>query len=270
MIMHGTTPRALTGAGLLVVLGLGSFLLPLRPTWAQVEEPREGLAAQAEREDQALLRQNAVREFQAQREKLHAERQKLQEEMERSRAQFEKAMHKFEVGIAQLQEREQNTIRQMERQGRAERQQAEAFPVPTPRPRSPGRERASDTESRLAELERKLDALLTEVQSLRREMRRSGTPRNPGMPTPALPPRPGDRGAPWDGEDPRPHSPRPAVAPVAVPPGAALPPTPARPFAPGASPVAPTPAALPATRPAPPASPDSDPEPPLPEVTPRP
>src|SRR5262249_54419472 len=35
MIMRGTTPRALTGAGLLGLLGLGALLLPLVPSWAQ-------------------------------------------------------------------------------------------------------------------------------------------------------------------------------------------------------------------------------------------
>ncbi len=35
MIMRGTNRRALSAAGLLVVLGLGAVLLPLRPTWAQ-------------------------------------------------------------------------------------------------------------------------------------------------------------------------------------------------------------------------------------------
>ncbi len=35
MILHGSSPRALTGAGALAVLGLGALLLPLLPTWAQ-------------------------------------------------------------------------------------------------------------------------------------------------------------------------------------------------------------------------------------------
>jgi beta-lactamase regulating signal transducer with metallopeptidase domain len=38
MIMRGTTPRALSAAGLLAVLGLGAFLLPLRATWAQTDD----------------------------------------------------------------------------------------------------------------------------------------------------------------------------------------------------------------------------------------
>ena len=39
MIMHGTTPRALSGTGLALVLGLGAVLLPLLPTWAQGQAP---------------------------------------------------------------------------------------------------------------------------------------------------------------------------------------------------------------------------------------
>ncbi|HYT88007.1 MAG TPA: M56 family metallopeptidase, partial [Gemmataceae bacterium] len=39
MIMRGTTPRALTGLGLLALLGLGLLLLPLVPSWAQPPGP---------------------------------------------------------------------------------------------------------------------------------------------------------------------------------------------------------------------------------------
>jgi beta-lactamase regulating signal transducer with metallopeptidase domain len=37
MIMQGTTPRALTWGGLLGLIGLGAFLLPVAPGWAQEE-----------------------------------------------------------------------------------------------------------------------------------------------------------------------------------------------------------------------------------------
>jgi beta-lactamase regulating signal transducer with metallopeptidase domain len=58
MIMRGTTPKALSGLGLLALLGLGALLLPLLPTWAQSDEPLPaadeapavaGLPPQAER-----------------------------------------------------------------------------------------------------------------------------------------------------------------------------------------------------------------------------
>jgi beta-lactamase regulating signal transducer with metallopeptidase domain len=58
MIMRGTTPKALSGLGLLALLGLGALLLPLLPTWAQSDEPPPaadeapavaGLPPQAER-----------------------------------------------------------------------------------------------------------------------------------------------------------------------------------------------------------------------------
>lgn len=39
MILRGTTPRAMGGGGLAVVLGLGAALLPLMPTWAQEPPP---------------------------------------------------------------------------------------------------------------------------------------------------------------------------------------------------------------------------------------
>lgn len=38
MIMRGTTPRALSAAGSLAVLGLAAVLLPFYPTWAQSEQ----------------------------------------------------------------------------------------------------------------------------------------------------------------------------------------------------------------------------------------
>jgi len=38
MIMQGTTPRALTWGGVLGLLGLGTFLLPVAPSWAQEEK----------------------------------------------------------------------------------------------------------------------------------------------------------------------------------------------------------------------------------------
>jgi len=49
MIMQGTTPRALTGTGLLVVLGLSVTLLPMSPSWAQRPEDAEPPAAAPDR-----------------------------------------------------------------------------------------------------------------------------------------------------------------------------------------------------------------------------
>lgn len=45
MIMQGTTPRALTWGGVLGLLGLGAFLLPVAPSWAQ-EEPGDPIRVQ--------------------------------------------------------------------------------------------------------------------------------------------------------------------------------------------------------------------------------
>ena len=41
MIMSGTTPRSLTWGGLLAMLIVGGFALPLAPTWGQDRAPRE-------------------------------------------------------------------------------------------------------------------------------------------------------------------------------------------------------------------------------------
>src|SRR5207253_70189 len=100
------TPRALSGVGLLVVLGLGTFLLPLRPTWAQVEDPRarrdsreaeeqrlviEQRLAQAEeaRQQEPQPREEQRSRFDAERYneryKMMAERQRLAAEVEHMR-----------------------------------------------------------------------------------------------------------------------------------------------------------------------------------------
>ena len=41
MIMRGTTPRALSSVGLFVIVALAVALLPLLPTWAQIERPQD-------------------------------------------------------------------------------------------------------------------------------------------------------------------------------------------------------------------------------------
>src|SRR5262249_32942770 len=57
MIMRGTAPRSLTGAGFLALCGLGVVLLPLVPTWAQspprAEPPQDGFDAQRDQLEKA-------------------------------------------------------------------------------------------------------------------------------------------------------------------------------------------------------------------------
>lgn len=257
MIMHGTTPRALSGVGLLVVLGLGAMLLPLRPTWAQAEDPKarrpvpmadEQLPvvaqAQAQEEDarpQETRSREELRRREDERQRFMAERQRLAQEVERMKANLDRAMAELkraETRLAELQERERTASRLAAQAMSAEPGQ------PAPRGRRPAREQASDPEQRLADLEKRLDDLLSEVQSLRREMRRSA----PGMiPSPARPgAAPGMPGA-------QPPGGRPMMrGPAGAPPALALPPSPAQPAAPE------VPLAPPAPRADPPAPPQPE------------
>ncbi|HEX5268969.1 MAG TPA: M56 family metallopeptidase, partial [Gemmataceae bacterium] len=70
MIMQGTTPRALTWGGVLGLLGLGAFLLPVAPGWGQEEEqppvrvqvkPAEGGAGPKVADDLAALKADLER-----------------------------------------------------------------------------------------------------------------------------------------------------------------------------------------------------------------
>ncbi len=267
MIMHGTTPRGLSGAGLLGVLGLGAFLLALGPSWAQVPEPRARRAAQEAEEERRAAEEEQAQEEEArqqetrgreekrnrieaeQRNKFMAERQALAAQVEHMRANLEMAMMQLkqaEERLAQLQERE--------RGGSREAAGSEGTRQRTARARGPrDREQPPDPERRISELERKLDELLNEVQSLRREMRRGG-PRGmsgaaPGMPSamPAPTPRPGMR--------PPANTPPQPRAPGGFPPAFAVPPSPASTPAPAAPALAPQPV------------PPEAPEPPSPEAS---
>jgi beta-lactamase regulating signal transducer with metallopeptidase domain len=88
MIMQGTTPRALTWRGVLGLLGLGAFLLPVMPSWAQEEEQppvRFRVVPDAKAEDVKTV----VGEAELQR--LLAELKKKQAELEQLQVQVEAA-----------------------------------------------------------------------------------------------------------------------------------------------------------------------------------
>jgi beta-lactamase regulating signal transducer with metallopeptidase domain len=265
MIMHGTTPRGLSGPGWALVLGLGALLLPLLPTWtrAQEAEPRERRASQQAEEQQrrAEERRRQAEEVDradrddriraAERESLRAERQAAENQVAEMSRHVETMKREFQRAMEQLQaaEKRLSRLRDSDERGRRESEAGRARSQLLP----PRRERSGDSERRLSELEQKLDALIQEVQSLRREMRRPGPAmRGPG----GMPGAPGMR----------PPSAAPAVAPV--PPGgpfprarpgspAAVPATPA----PALAPAAPVPPGLPAPGQVPLAEPPSSPDP---------
>ncbi len=260
MILRGTTPRTLTWAGLLAVLGLAAVLLPLTPSWAQ-QPPVDRERAEAERrraqeaeeaaraaQREAQERRRAVEREALERDRAAAQgagRDDVQAEMNRLRADIERMrdqMMAAERRMRELQERAggREGPRPMGGGGGAGRP-----PTPDPRPMTggrgpgaggPGRDappsrfgvRAQpdtpDTERRLQNIEQRLERLMQEIEAMRREARPgAGGGRFPGeTPRPPQPRRPdgGDAGRPY-----------PEVPP---PPGAA--PRPPQPPRPGAGP----------------------------------
>jgi hypothetical protein len=109
MILRGQTPHALTVSGLLAVLALGLFLLPLAPTWAQAPPAAGGPALQkddkvAEKPDPAKARE----EFQKAQEDLI----KLQRQMQDRRREFEEKLAKeFAEKQKELSKRMQDAMR---------------------------------------------------------------------------------------------------------------------------------------------------------------
>jgi beta-lactamase regulating signal transducer with metallopeptidase domain len=160
MIMRGETPRALTRVGLLTVLGLGLLLLPLVPSLAQVpgpsREPEEQQGPDQRNEEQQRLQ--ILRRLQAEVEQAHAE-------VEAHKAALDQKMKVLDMRLRELQVQKKRLAD--EAGGRAQ----------GGKPGRPATKEGSgqmmaggirpDIERRLAEMERKLDAILREVKGLR-------------------------------------------------------------------------------------------------------
>jgi predicted metal-dependent hydrolase len=87
MIMRGTTPRALTWSGGLVVLAVAAFMLPMLPTLAQQELPRRGSSSDEEvKRAEAALQQAA-----ANLEQARAQAEKARSDAEQVRGRKNKA-----------------------------------------------------------------------------------------------------------------------------------------------------------------------------------
>ncbi len=97
MIMQGTTPRALTWRGLLTLLGLGAFLLPVMPTWAQQEagELRLRFSPDVKYE----VAQKAIGDAQD-LQRLQAELEKKRAELAQLEAQLKAAKERLGKGAA--------------------------------------------------------------------------------------------------------------------------------------------------------------------------
>jgi beta-lactamase regulating signal transducer with metallopeptidase domain len=97
MIMQGTTPRALTWSGLLALLGLGAFLLPVMPSWGQEEPPKEviilraGADARAEDVKKAAADVQDLQRLKAELEQKRAELLKLEAQLKAAQDRLSKA-----------------------------------------------------------------------------------------------------------------------------------------------------------------------------------
>jgi len=235
MIMRGTTPKALSWAGFLAVIGLAAFLLPIWPTEAQSQDgPNDPLPRLDRPRDSARMAGALVLQRDNPRtdepsndlpDQANAELRRAQVEVEKASAELRAMQAQMEAATKRL----QNMQRALFYQRSALENPAKQATKPTPVPRAP----TAASSERLAQLDRKMDAVLEELRSLRREIRRSrpdgGAPGRPGMGgmPPVVPPPPEKPAAPAANLVPltdAPDSIQPTPAPTASP---AIPLTPA-------------------------------------------
>jgi beta-lactamase regulating signal transducer with metallopeptidase domain len=198
MIMRGTKPRMLTGAGFLAVLGLAALLLPLLPTLAQPpgptgpKDPKFGGPGPGKGTDL---------------DKAKADLKRAAEDLARFKADLEKMHDEYELKAKQLQ-RALDAMAELEKQGGDKKGGPGSGGFKGFGPGG-GFGGMQSMDKRLAEMEKKLDAVLQELQELRKQLGRKGTggkggPGGPGG-DPDLPvgPRPGEPGFVPGGPGPR-------------------------------------------------------------------
>jgi bla regulator protein BlaR1 len=198
MIMRGKTPQSLTSAGFLAVLTMGVVLLPLFPTLGRSEQPRErprdrkndarrddrGRADDEMAKARAVVKQLAD-EMQQLRDRLHKAQERL-DQLERSGARGRRPDNVERPDRERGPDRFEKPRRPHEVDPRRGRGDAPRFRPPDgrrdggPQPPDGGRFRPPDGrrdagpqrgDDRLGELERKVNLLLREVESLRNEIR---------------------------------------------------------------------------------------------------
>jgi beta-lactamase regulating signal transducer with metallopeptidase domain len=241
MILRGTTPRALSGGGMAVVLILGAALLPLMPTWAQ--EPPRPPEPPAPPELPAQVQPSGDVDDPKPRP-IPAQRQPKTQPPEEgdTRAEVERELRAVQREMAALQDqiaKKQRRIAELsQRLGQAPRDAALQYPPPRAmnpmtQPRyvvpqlpmavaPPQLDRRPDLERRIDNLERKLDAVLNQLQGRQPSATpapRPPVPRTPLAPLPPTQPRsaPGSE-APRPGADNLPVlPPTPVAAPSTTP-----------------------------------------------------
>jgi hypothetical protein len=175
MIMQGKTPRALSLAGFLGVLGLAAVLLPWLPATAQEKDPptrREEPRDPKPDPDRAAEIEKARAEV---RELTQRFRQ-MEEEMRAARDR----LYQANVRLAELEAR----ARPDDPRGRRDPSGRDGGDRRLPGPGAPPRGAPPDQERRLQAMEQTLDVLMQQMQELRRELRREAPPggeRRPGV-----------------------------------------------------------------------------------------
>ena len=184
MIMRGSTPRALTASGVVLLLAVAALLVPWLPTWGQGqgptrknEDPNRALEETLQKllkiqhdlakQQQAIDEQRKAVEIKA-RELVEAIKGKKQEkkfitELDMKQAEEQNA----KADAAQKKAAAEAALRDYERALKIVlTQQAKVRP---------------DLDRRLAELEKNLTNVLKEVQNMRRELQQGGPGMRPGF-----------------------------------------------------------------------------------------
>jgi beta-lactamase regulating signal transducer with metallopeptidase domain len=186
MIMRGSTPRALTGAGFLALCGLGLVLLPLVPSWAQQPAPpgaRAGKGSPTPLDAEKLQLDKARAELEHALKNIEKMRAELEDKRRAIEARAEE-LFKAAVELKWAQEKGRAPARKPGERAPAagSAEGPPRFPGMAGSGRPPGGQ--PDLQQRLAVLERKLDLVLTELVSLRHEMAKHrpgpGVPGSPG------------------------------------------------------------------------------------------
>ncbi len=161
MILQGRTPRSLSRIGLICMLLLGLGLLPLGPTLAQPDKP-EARPVEINRGSEG---KRIIAEMQS-CQKCHS--------VPHSSAKQKVAVDKAHDEIVRLMDQVTSRrvqLRQEEAALRDALRRFEARQVPTKSPHPPMKVEGKPTDSRLEDVEKKLELLLKEVEKLRKELR---------------------------------------------------------------------------------------------------
>jgi beta-lactamase regulating signal transducer with metallopeptidase domain len=171
MIMRGDTPRALTRAGLLAVLGAGVLLLPLVPSWAQTNrsDRRAGEAEEQQPPTDSKERKARVDQLR----KMEAEAQRMRAMVEQQKDVLEQKMRELDRQLLQIQRAQREIAEDELRRAKESRGGGGGFGG-TPgsggaggKPGAggmPGRRARPDVAQRLAEIEHKLDLILNVLE----------------------------------------------------------------------------------------------------------